>query len=545
MKRDIMGEVYSLNTNSQYNDQVNTTFLRVARFIPFVMLAYGFFIHINVIVGSQLYTWQAFAALIIALFVTGLTQPEGYGQSAMRQFAYYLIFLSFAVFVTGMQSILLIWGPLSVTTVMNFGSRSYWWSTLLLLAFTLLDSFLRWPLDGSRGFVENLALFVTVTITAGILVAIVLAQMVDHTSLIRTKRRESMQYNRMQVLINSLSDAILSINSQGYVKLYNSAALDLLDTNKSLSGHKIDDIFKLYGPNNRRVSLFDLVNGENRSLNREDLVHRFSDGEKMRLGITGAPIHSSFGKSKHSREGYIFIVRDITKSKSLEEERDEFISVISHELRTPITITEASLSNMQLIAQRHDAHPDIIKGLGESHDQILYLAKMINDLSALSRAERGKDLEVEDVDIDTLMQSLYKEYAPEARAENLTLDLDVSGKIGNFATNKLYLEEILQNFITNAIKYTERGSVTLGVARSNKGLLFSVQDTGPGIAKTEREKVFKKFYRSEDYRTRETGGTGLGLYVAQKLATKLGTTIELTSRLHHGSTFSFFLPYNK
>ncbi len=540
-----MGEVYSLNKNSQYNSQVNTTFLRVARFIPFAMLAYGLFIQFGIVAGSELYSWQAFAVLIVALFVTGLTQPEDYGQSPLRQFAYYLIFLSFAVFVTGIQSILLIWAPLSVTTVMNFGSRSYWWSTLLLLSFILLDSFLRWPLHGARGFVEDLTLFITVTITAGIVVAIALAQMVDHTSLIRTKRRESLQYNRMQVLINSLSDAILSINSKGYVKLYNSAALDLLDTNKSLSGHRLDDIFKLYGQNGRRVSLFDLIDGENRTFSREDLVHRFSDGERIRLGITGAPIHSSFGKSKRAREGYIFIVRDITKSKSLEEERDEFISVISHELRTPITITEASISNMQLLAQRQEAHSDIVKGLGEAHEQVVYLAKMINDLSALSRAERSGDLATEEVNIDEMMQSLYKEYIPEARTAHLLIDLDVADKLGVIKTNRLYLEEILQNFITNALKYTDKGSITLHASRTPQGFLFAVKDTGPGIAKTERDKVFQKFYRSEDYRTRETGGTGLGLYVAEKLAAKLGTTIELSSRLHHGSTFSFVLPYKK
>ena len=71
---------------------------------------------------------------------------------------------------------------------------------------------------------------------------------------------------------------------------------------------------------------------------------------------------------------------------------------------------------------------------------------------------------------------------------------------------------------------------------------FSVSDTGIGISKSDQTKIFNKFYRSEDYRTRETGGTGLGLYVAMKLSKKLGTHIDLKSRLNHGSTFSFELP---
>ena len=108
--------------------------------------------------------------------------------------------------------------------------------------------------------------------------------------------------------------------------------------------------------------------------------------------------------------------------------------------------------------------------------------------------------------------------------------------------SRLYLEELLQNFITNAIKYTTQGSVTI-IARSSAGkVMFSVKDTGIGISRSDQNKVFNKFYRSEDYRIRETGGTGLGLYVSTKLARKLHTTIELKSRLNHGSTFSFTLP---
>src|SRR5690606_37935210 len=93
-----------------------------------------------------------------------------------------------------------------------------------------------------------------------------------------------------------------------------------------------------------------------------------------------------------------------------------------------------------------------------------------------------------------------------------------------------------------AIKYTKEGSVTLKVSRHGEHIAFGITDTGIGISKNDQAKIFKKFYRSEDYRTRETGGTGLGLYVAAKLSKKLGTTIEVKSRLDHGSTFSFSLP---
>ncbi len=118
----------------------------------------------------------------------------------------------------------------------------------------------------------------------------------------------------------------------------------------------------------------------------------------------------------------------------------------------------------------------------------------------------------------------------------------MGSKLGKVNVSRLYFEELLQNFITNAIKYTKSGSVTISATRTKGVVRLSVSDTGIGISRSDQNKVFSKFYRSEDYRIRETNGTGLGLYVANKLAHKLHTTIELKSRINHGSTFSFELP---
>jgi len=238
------------------------------------------------------------------------------------------------------------------------------------------------------------------------------------------------------------------------------------------------------------------------------------------------------------------IIRDVTKQKSLEEERDEFISVVSHELRTPITIVEGTLSNVQVMVDRPEV-PDqkALSGvLKTAHDQVLYLAKMVNDLSTLSRAERGVADEGEDIDVSELVHKLHDQYEKEAKARKLQLDLDLGPKLGSIHVSRLYVEELLQNFITNAIKYTKEGSIMVVVKQAKGEVTFAVKDTGIGISRGDQNKIFNKFYRSEDYRIRETSGTGLGLYVSAKLAHKLGTKINLSSRLNHGSTFSFSLP---
>ncbi len=530
--------------NNQYNRSVNDVMFRLAKLTPVIILVYGTLVQLGWVKGSELYSWQAFAATLVAIFLVALLQTDDFRQPPLLHFSFYLISLTFTVFVMGFPLVTLFWAVLSVATFLNYGRVVYYWSNLLLVLFALIDAYLLWPVYGLPHLLDNLTIVACAILAASILVEITRAQTKDHDKLINTRRRESLQYNRMQALINGLSDAIISFDNKGVIKLYNSAALNLLDTNKSLTGQNIDDVVKLYNKaaaKKSRASLFDLVSSENRQLETEDFMHRFEDGEEIRLNIISAPIRNSFGKDKASKEGYISILRDITKVKSLEEERDEFISVISHELRTPITITEGTVSNMMVMAQRDKADISIIKGLGEAHDQIVYLAKMINDLSALSRAERGVGLDQEALNIDEFSHDLYQQYSPQAKNAGLTMDLDVSGKVGEIYTSKLYIEEILQNLITNGIKYTTKGTITLKIKRVESGVYFGVTDTGNGISKTDQKKVFQKFYRSEDYRTRETGGTGLGLYVAGKLCAKLGTRIKLESRLNHGSTFSFVL----
>jgi signal transduction histidine kinase len=188
------------------------------------------------------------------------------------------------------------------------------------------------------------------------------------------------------------------------------------------------------------------------------------------------------------------MMRDITKAKSLSEERDEFVSVVSHELRTPVTIAEGSLSNLQAMYERKVSNPKLTNELLESaHDQILYLASMINDLGTLSRAERGFASTPEVIDIRELVKSLYENYHESAENKGLALDIDIKNARGSIKASRLYIEEVLQNFITNAIKYTAEGSVTIKAAVDKDTATFAVKDTGIGIKRTDQKRIFEKF----------------------------------------------------
>jgi two-component system, OmpR family, phosphate regulon sensor histidine kinase PhoR len=355
-------------------------------------------------------------------------------------------------------------------------------------------------------------------------------------------RQVKNERQRLLALINSLSHAVLAINSEGKIYLYNAAALELLNTNRDISGSPINELLPLKDEHGRKVGLTRLINDENRALNRQDLHFPAGDGSDMILDLTISPVHL-FGDQKAGTGGFMVVFRDITKEKSLDEERDEFISVTSHELRTPLAIAEANLSTA-LLPNFASIEPKAKELVVQAHDNIIFLSAMIEDLAALSRAERGDlKLELELIDARALAEDLVRDYRPQAQAKHLDLKLELADGLGAIVTSRLELREILQNFLTNALKYTVAGSVTLKAKPAEGGgTEFSVSDTGIGVSASDKAKIFDKFYRSEDYRTRATGGTGLGLYITHKLAEKLGVQINFTSRLNHGSTFTVLVP---
>jgi signal transduction histidine kinase len=359
------------------------------------------------------------------------------------------------------------------------------------------------------------------------------------------KDREELQAQRLETVINSINDATLSVTPSGIVQLYNAATLSLLDTNKSINGTKIDDLFKLTDEEGAPVSLTSLAHNPGKIIERSDLTHTYANGQKINLAMSISPIRSAFKGVSRNMKGVIIIARDITKQKSLDDERDEFISVVSHELRTPVAIAEGALSNIQFLIEKGGNAALLAKTLDEAHQQVLFLGQMVNDLATLSRAQRGVNMEPEEIQVETFLHELQDKYQASASKQNLKLELSIHTS-GIIRTPRMAIEEVMQNFITNAIKYTKKGSVTIAVRRVNEGdspeVEFSVRDTGIGISKSDQAHVFQKFWRSEDYRTRETNGTGLGLHVVEQLADKMGTHIELISRLNHGSTFSFRLP---
>ena len=515
-----------------------------------IFVGYNFLVYFG-IVASTNYSGDFACLLISALWLLiGLYHFFAPIKNRVDMFArlvlYHGLALATVVFITGFlepfaSSIALLF----LASNIYFGRIALAISVSSVIIVAVIDAAVRYP-DNHQIIVNN-AVGATAIIVLGLaMVGIIIAQETRRQSLIKSQSAERLQYNRIVTIINNLSDATFSTDDKGTILMFNAACLDLLDTNENLKGKNINALFTLTNSDATPAQLFTVLSEATKTVRRDDLRHTYDDGEEIRLEMTYAPIKSTYSRRKKGQvqAGFILIVRDVTKQKSLEEERDEFISVVSHELRTPITIVEGTLSNLQLMMGM-DKKPEpqlLASSITTAHEQVLYLARMVNDLSTLSRAERGVADVGEDIDVAELIHRLHTQYEKDAANRGLHLNLDLGTKLGTVHVSRLYLEELLQNFITNAIKYTNEGTITI-ITKTTKGIVhFAVKDTGIGMSRSDQQKIFAKFYRSEDYRIRETNGTGLGLYVSAKLAHKIGSKIVVASRLNHGSTFSFQLP---
>lgn len=352
------------------------------------------------------------------------------------------------------------------------------------------------------------------------------------------------EHSRLISLINSMGDAVIATDKNGLITLYNGAALSLLNTNATLEDQSLDYFIKLIDEKDQPVNIIKLASKQHHMLTREDLHFMSNENSKVYVSVNISQVRSMPGRESQGEEGFIVVLRDITKQKNLDEERNEFISVTSHELRTPIATAEASVAtamrppkDVKLPAQTTDL-------LEKAHNNIVFLGDLVNDLTTLDHAEHGDlDIKVEMIDPNALVAELAQTYQSQAKEVGLALQATTAKDINSLLSSKLYIQEILQNFISNALKYTKQGLVMLRVQEGKNGsVIFSVSDTGIGVSGTDRKRIFSKFYRSEDYRTRQTRGTGLGLYITVKLAKRIKGKIWFDSQLNKGSTFYLEVP---
>lgn len=223
-----------------------------------------------------------------------------------------------------------------------------------------------------------------------------------------------------------------------------------------------------------------------------------------------------------------------------ERTRKNLTADVAHELRTPLAVIRSHIeAYMDKVIE-----PDP-ENLQSIHEEIMRLGRLVNDLSELAKAESGRlELERADVDLGSVVDSVVAGLAPFALEKGIKVGIETEpGTLGCFDEDKL--RQVVVNLLGNAIKFTPQGGrVDVRVLDGGAQVLVAVKDNGPGIAPEDQDLIFERFSRVDKSRNRATGGSGIGLTIADELVRLHGGSIEVDSRLGEGSTFTVILPKN-
>jgi signal transduction histidine kinase len=264
---------------------------------------------------------------------------------------------------------------------------------------------------------------------------------------------------------------------------------------------------------------------------------RRRDGGTISVGITYAPLLDRNGRLVN----IIVDVHDITRFREAEELKSTFVSVISHELKTPVSLIKGYAGTLRREDARWDEATvrDSLAVIEEESDR---LNELIDNLLDASRLQAGAlSLSMGDVALDHLVRNTVEKFRPQSQGHEFVVEFAPGFPV--VKGDEARLAQVLSNLLTNAIKYSPRGGKICVIGRTTPdAVVVTVSDEGIGIAPAEQTRVFDAFYRVDDAPTRRTQGTGLGLYLSKAVVEAHGGRIWVESEPGQGAAFGFSLP---
>lgn len=331
-------------------------------------------------------------------------------------------------------------------------------------------------------------------------------------------------------LLTSIGEGVVAVDKNEKIILLN-------DAGEKLTGYLREEM--IGKPAGSILNLKSQISKSNQipnSKNQNDTITR-RDGSTFPARISIAPIRDADDKEI----GKIIVFSDITKELEVEQMKQELISIATHELRTPITGIKGYL-DMILEGDTGGVNSETKEVLQECAGINQKLADLVDDLLNVGRIEQGR-IECKPVAMDLAGQvaDIIKEISIQAKQKNLEL-IYQKPEIAQVKADPDRTRQVLINLIGNAIKYTEKGSVTVSLEQKDKEIISSVKDTGLGISKEGQKLLFQKFSRVKTDKTRAITGTGLGLWITKQIVEMMSGKIWVQSVEGKGSMFSFSLP---
>jgi PAS domain S-box-containing protein len=344
---------------------------------------------------------------------------------------------------------------------------------------------------------------------------------------------------KFELAVNQSSDQIVMTDVEGNIVYANQAV-------ENITGYKPSEVIGLkpgdlwggqMGP--EFYTNFWKQLSVNKKMFKGEFSNKKKTGEMYIAESTVIPILDDNGEVNF----YMGVERDITKAKEIDRMKSEFISIASHQLRTPLSAMKWYLE-MILNGDAGKLTPqlkDFIQNINSSNERMIDL---VNSLLNVSRIESGRlIIEPKPTEINKLISDIKSEIDVKVREKDMKLLISIEDKLPKIVLDGRLIRNVIMNLLTNAIKYSPvKTSININIKKDDTDFLFEVIDHGYGIPKTDTDKVFTKFYRGSNIVKFVTDGNGIGLYLVKAIIEASGGQIGFNSIINKGTTFWFKLP---
>lgn len=355
---------------------------------------------------------------------------------------------------------------------------------------------------------------------------------------------------KFKLAVDFASDHIIISDPEGVVVYANDAVEHVTGYKPAEAlGKKAGSLWSVPMPTEYYKNMWHTIKDKKETFQGE-ITNRRKNGENYIAHLTISPVLDE----NRNVVFFLGIERDISREKSIDQAKSEFVSFASHQLRTPLTSVKW-YTEMLLSGDAGEVSAEQQKYLREIYVGSKRMVSLVTALLNVSRIEMGTfSVEPEETNVSEVMKTVLDELKLQINEKQLHVTSEVE-TLGTVLTDQKLIRIVFQNIFTNAIKYTPaEGKIAVSLRKAEKGMVINekniptaawvvtVTDTGYGIPAYQKDKIFTKLFRADNVRAKDTTGTGLGLYITKSIITESGGEIWFNSVENQGSAFSFWLP---
>lgn len=335
----------------------------------------------------------------------------------------------------------------------------------------------------------------------------------------------------LEAMLSSMTSGVVAIDDSNEILFFNKAFLEIIGIHKEIYGQPLYNVLR----NAAVFQIIEKVREDNKSVTKDGILLY---GGNRNIRITATPL----GREGEKWFGVLLIIEDVTQIKKLENMRSDFVSNVTHELKTPLTSIRGFIDTLKNGAIKEEAVANRFLDIIDIEAERLYI--LIQDILLLSEIESKQEKNTVPCDVNQITTDVIELLQPKL-TNKVQIIFEPVENLRPLSCNQDRIKQLFINIIDNAIKYTEEGTITVECKEDSNSLVIKVKDTGIGMEPEHLTRIFERFYRVDKGRARKQGGTGLGLSIVKHIVELYNGTIRVNSQLGEGTEFEIRIPYER